>query len=345
MIKLVTAVLLILGAANMSCAERIAVADRGMPGARVVCSSHDPLMTRTADWCRDFLARRGYAVDRTASTNDSFAPVWSLETMEDCPAARSLGVDVSRLGSARADACILTVTRVGASARVSIVGRNPRGVRSGVARLVALMSERNGSLLVPETSEFRTPFFPIRRLMVAPTGRIVNGEYGTTYNSLPAEWARWSDTLWTNWSDERLRIYAEQLWLLGFNSIEVCEIRGYRGVFTDEQLKNEITPKIRVFAKACRDNGMQVSLFIWGQSIFKEGDNLCWNAPEERKRMQSEYRRLARTYGDLTDHVVVHVGDPGGCTRNGCDAYKVTQELAAFILAAAGLRGLRRSFV
>ena len=101
--------------------------------------------------------------------------------------------------------------------------------------------------------------------------------------------------------------------------------------FSDDQVRTEITPKLLVFMKAAHDNGMQVSQFIWGQSLFKEGDNLCWNSSEERPTMEKEYSRLARAYGDLVDHIVVHVGDPGGCSRNGCDPYKTTQEIAAFL--------------
>jgi len=283
----------------------------------IIAESPHPLMKLTVEWCRRFLIKRGYNVGLTPSPARGDRLEWIFLVSKDCPVT--------------ADGYSLTIDDSSPTV-VRIVGRNAAGVRSGVVRLVSLMSESNGNLLAPKTCEVRSPFFPIRRIMICPTGRICDGPEGCRYNGLPESSAIWADTLFTNWSDERLKQYAEQLWLMGFNSVETGEIRGYRGVFTDQQLKEQITPKLRVFMKAVRDNGMQVSQFIWGQSLFKEGENLCWNSSEERKSMEAEYRRLAKTYGDLVDHVVVHVGDPGGCDRNGCDPYKTTQEIATCIL-------------
>lgn len=332
-------VLLFATASGMLCqtayavpADVVVAAKRG-PRVRVVTAAGDDVLQKTARWCCEFLAKRGYAVEEGPRTalGDHKGPIWVLETVDHCPIAKSLGSDASFLNTARADAYVLNISELSGRSVASIVGLNAAGVRSGVARLVGLMSEKQGRLTAPQTTEERTPFFPIRRLHVCPTGRIAQGNEWCIKNGLPAE-RTWADTLWTNWSDDRLRVYAEQLWLLGFNSVEIAEIRGYRGVFSDDDLKNEITPKILTFARALRDNGLQVSQFIWGQSLFKEGDNLCWNSPEERKVMEREYRRLAQTYGPYVDHIVVHVGDPGGCSRNGCDAYITTQQIATFLM-------------
>ncbi|MHB1456153.1 MAG: hypothetical protein ACYC0V_04470 [Armatimonadota bacterium] len=312
-------------------ANTVTIADKNGLSVHIVVGSNDPLMKRTDDWCRDYLKRQGFsAVTDTSANLKDASPVWVLETRDSCPIAESLGVDTAKIDDAKADAYMLNIAQYDSTPIVSIVGRNTRGVRSGVARLVALMKADGDRLTAPVTSEFRDPFFPIRRLMVAPTGRIA--QY-PEYNGLPVSFKAYADTRWENWSDERIRQYAEQLWLYGFNSLEFAEIRGYRMTFSDEQVKNDITPKLRTFMKAAHDNGMQVSQFIWGQSLFKEGDNLCWNSPEERPIMEKEYTRLARTYGDLVDHIVVHVGDPGGCSRNGCDAYKTTQEIATFLFS------------
>ena len=303
----------------------IKIATQAGPKARIVVASEDPLMQRTGAWCRDFLSERGFAVEPKpdCEPGKGGSPAWVLEVKGDCPIAHSLGINTAPLDAARADAYILTVLKRGSRPLVSVVGRNVQGARSGVARLVAVMADHGEYLSTPKTSEFRTPFFPIRRIMISPTGRIAQGN---------AAGKPWVDTLWTRWSDERIRQYAEQLWLMGFNSVELCELRGYRATYSDEQLKNEITPKLRVFMKAARDNGMEVSQFIWGQSLFAEGTNFCWNSPAERPVMEKEFGRLAQTYGDLVDHIVVHVGDPGGCDRNGCDPYKTTQQIATCLL-------------
>lgn len=321
--------ILLISTINVVGANTVTILDRNGQSVHVVVGSNDSLMKRTGDWCRDYLKRQGFsaATDTGANLRDE-SLVWVLETRGSCPIAESFRLDTSKLDGAKADAYILNITEYNGTPVISIVGRNTQGVRSGVARLVALMKADGDRLTVPMTSEFRDPFFPIRRLMVAPTGRIA--QY-PEYNGLPVSFKTYADTRWENWSDERIRQYAEQLWLYGFNSVEFAEIRGYRMTFNDEQVKNDITPKLRVFMKAAHDNGMQVSQFIWGQSLFKEGDNLCWNSPEERSIMEKEYARLARTYGDLVDHIVVHVGDPGGCSRNGCDPYRTTQEIATFL--------------
>lgn len=304
--------------------------------ARVVVPSENPLLQRTGQWMCNFLARRGYKASaspvRTYPSGSGC--VVALETMDDAAIARARGVSVEPLRKARADAYLLTAGQGPEGPFVSIVGRNVQGVRSGVARIVAIIDESSGEARVRETSETRIPFFPIRRLHVCPTGRIAQDNAWCREQGLPPSSKRWADTLWTSWSDTRLREYAEQLWLMGFNSVEIAEIRGYRGVFSDEDLRRSITPKIRVFARALRDNGLQVSQFIWGQSLFVEGQSLCWNEPKERTVMLREFRRLAETYGDLVDHIVVHVGDPGGCDRNGCDPYKTTQEIATALQQA-----------
>jgi len=318
--------LLVFGSCALSASEALTIAGKTAPAARIVVAtaSTDSMMQKTGAWCQDFLTKRGYIVDPALQSQLSMrSPDWVLETKDACPIATSLGVDCSFLNTARSDAYILKALSSSGKPIVLIVGTSWKGVRSGVARLIALSKIEPSALTVPLTDESRTPFIVTRRLHVCVTGRI-------------AQSTPYADTLWTNWSDERIRQYAEQLWLLGFNSVEIPEIRGYRfdgaGGFSDEELRTKITPKLRVFMQAVRDNGMEVSQFIWGQSLFKEGENYCWNSPTERATMETEYRRLAQTYGDLVDHIVVHVGDPGGCTRNGCDPYITTQQIATFLL-------------
>lgn len=221
--------------------------------------SHDPLMKRTGEWCRSFLVRLGYSRGLTSGRKSGDRLEWILLVSKDCPV--------------RADGYSLTIDD-STPAVVRIIGRSPAGVRSGVARLVSLMSESQGSLLAPKTHEVRCPLFPIHRIMIRPTGRICDGLENCRHNGLPEPIAIWADTLFTTWTDERLRQHAEELWLVGFNSIDTGQIRGYRGVFTDQQLRERSTPKLRVFMKAVRNNGMQVSQFMWGQSLFKEGERL-----------------------------------------------------------------------
>jgi len=300
---------------------RIVVAERGGHPVSVVASPGEPGLAPVAAWCRSFLAQRGFTVlpPGRSDLQHGNGPVWALEIASDSPVARSLDARTGFLEHARGDAFVRAVGRRNGCPALSVVANDIAGVRAGVARLVADLWDGGSSLTLRSGRREYQPFIPVRLLSVAPTGRDAQG-------------GPWADTLWTNWTDERLRRYAEQIWLCGYNGIEVAEIRGYRAVFSDEDLARSITPKIRVLCSAARQHGLRVRQFIWGQSLFVEGQNLCWNAPDERTRMVEEYRRLAQTYGDLVDELIVHVGDPGGCDRNGCDAYKTTQEITMALL-------------
>ncbi len=278
------------------------------------CPDNSDLAAYTKKWLTEYLADRDIEVAQDANI------VWSLETMGDSPDAISQKIDTTFLDHhLDRDAYILSVARDPDKTHINIIGTSVKGMRSGLARLVALATYDSGKLMAAEMCMQKSPFFTERRVVVAPTGRIVDKK------------SPYRDTLFTEWSDERLEKYAEELWLTGINWVEICELRGYRGEFSDEEIKNEIAPKLITFAKAARKNGLYVQQFIWGQSIFLEGANLCWNDKDEKKQMTGEYDRLAATYGKYVDGIIVHVGDPGGCTRNGCDPYKTTQEITTYL--------------
>ena len=293
----------------------------------IYSSVEDRFMKKTIEWCIGYLTERRFdAIALSAwNENKSNSSLWLFELEGNCPVSKSMGLDDKLLEKSRGDAYMLNIFEYKGKTVVSIIGKGIKGVRSGITRLIAVSSLYCDRIVAEVRSEVKSPFFRVRRLAVAPTGRIAGK-------------GPWSDTLWTNWSDDRIRKYVEQLWMFGFNSLEFCELRGYRcessgsqSPFNDIELIEKIAPKLRVFASAAREYGLEVCQFIWGQSLFEEGQNFCWNNPAERALMRGEYARLAKTYGDLVDHIVVHVGDPGGCDRNGCDAYRVPQEIAMAI--------------
>ncbi|MFB3905666.1 MAG: twin-arginine translocation signal domain-containing protein [Acidobacteriota bacterium] len=172
----------------------------------------------------------------------------------------------------------------------------------------------------PQRPGAQRPFFPIREAIICPTGR---SEQLTEF-------------AWVNfetWPEERIRRYPAFLKACGFNSIQVTEIRGYCGKRKTQDLTN-VARVVRVLAEEARRQDMSVSQFIWGLCLLHEGDSLCWNDRRERKWMEGEFTRLARTYARLVDHIVLHYSDPGGCNRNGCDAYKTPQEISQAVLKA-----------
>jgi len=286
----------------------------GKTGAKTVIyvSSQDPLAVRTAEWCRDFLTMRGFAAEPAvaeAARQTAAGPLWALETRGSCPLARSLGLDTKFLDRARADAYTLSVFSRQSQPVISIVGRNPQGLRAGVARLAMLIKERDGALTLPlGTRESRESFFPCRVMHLCQP----------LFRGGP-EWSRQ---------------YAEQIWLMGFNAVEFG-LATYGGYHEDQQAA--LLGRRRALMQAAHDNGLSVIAFVWAQTIFTSDpkkDRRCWNDPEERADMQKVFRGLAKRYGDLVDHVLVHPRDPGGCPRGGCDDYQTTQEIATFIQVA-----------
>jgi hypothetical protein len=284
----------------------------------LVVSGDEALAPATARWCQDFLRKRGFpaGVARSLDIAETASDLWLLETEAHCPAAHALGIDVSGLASGRADAYLLGVSEKDGRAVVSIVGKDVVGLRSGVARLVASCRQQQGELLAPLSSGVHSPFFPVRELVVANRGLVLQN---TPY----------ADTLWRNWSDERIGTYAEQLWLLGFNSLQVGEGRSFRITPETEARALEVARKLWLLSEAAHTNGLRVSQLIWGQAPFNR--KICWNAPETRAVMESEFRWMARTYAAKVDHVVLHMRDPGGCNCGVCDDYKTPQEIAAFV--------------
>lgn len=317
--------LLVMSAAadNPASAEpaRLTVASRDGEGVRIITSSSDPLAQRTVQWCRKYLDERGM---RLCGPRDSPAtgPLWILETQDRRPKARSLGVDLSFLDTAKHDAFVLSILPHGKSACVSIVGRNVMGMRSGVVRLIALLQDSGKTLTAPAGRVARSPFFAIRELTVANTGKLLRG-------------TQYADTLWRRWSDERIRRYVEQIWLMGFNSLQTIEGRSFPLSEADPAQLAWIVHKTRVLMRAARDYGMLVTQWVWVQGPY--GRRMCWNTPHDRQIMMSEYAWLAKTYARYADHILIYPRDPGGCSLWDfcpyCDDYRTPQQIAKVVRA------------
>ncbi len=298
-------------------AELISIASRTVP-VRVECSNTAPLVRTTVQWCRRFLASRGYSTQPDVNPSaDGPCDRWVLELDSDCPVARSVGLPVGDLAGLKSDAFLLSVSATNQRALVIIVGKGPVGLRSGLARLIAQLHEGDGQLFHPQTNELRDPFFAIRELVVANRGLVLQG---TPH----------ADTFWRNWSDERIRAYVEQLWLFGFNSLQVCEARNFRITPETEPRAFRIAEKIGVLAGVAHANGLLLNQLVWGLSPFNR--KICWSSPTSRRVMEEEFRWMARVYAPLVDHVIVHVRDPGGCDCGQCDDYRTPQEIATFLL-------------
>jgi len=132
------------------------------------------------------------------------------------------------------------------------------------------------------------------------------------------------------WSAEKLLAYPELYRQFGFSGIQIGECRGY-GTLVGEELEKAQRGAV-LLAQGAKKSGMMVSWFVWGDALFDEFEVICWNDPEEHKVIEDFHKEQADRYGEYVDHVNVHISDPGGCTRNGCDPYKTRQELANYIV-------------
>lgn len=246
--------------------EPVAVRDGKM--VTVLSTREHKDLAAAATWLSGHLRRLGFRAEDSAPAEQApggKGPLWVLETLDACPLAKARKLELAQLAAAdpRRDGYVLDVGSWNGRPTVHVVGRNSLGVFSGIARALSEVTETGVTWYIYPVHEAASPFVETRRIHFGQTGRIARG-------------TPFADTLWTNWDDARIRDGVEQLRLCGFNSIEVAEIRGYGGRkegFTDQELATQATPKVRVAIQAAHDQGMSVSQFIWGQSLFAEGQN------------------------------------------------------------------------
>jgi len=135
------------------------------------------------------------------------------------------------------------------------------------------------------------------------------------------------------WSEPQLRRHMEMLKAFGFNSIQISitpQAANNAGV--DQQ---EWVTRTRFLCRAARELGMSVSQFIWGTCVSNDQRgyrNLDWHKPEDRARLEEEYRRAAE-FAPYVERVITHWNDPGGPACKDCTTDTVV-EMHNAILAA-----------
>ena len=222
---------------------------------------------------------------------------------------------------ARDEAYILEAMKCNKAPVVILAGKDSLGIRAATARFVCKIANDGQKLWIAPCKEINDPFV---RLRVADMGDSPRRQ--TPFCS------PFKDTDEETWSESRLLAYPELFWQFGFNGLQIEESRGY-GSVTDEDL-----PRIRhaqqTLARGAKKRKMFVSLFQWGDCLFHEGITYSWNNEDERRIMRLFIKDLAEDYAPLVDHVIIHIGDPGGCTRDGCDSYKTPQQITTAAVEA-----------
>ncbi len=300
---------------SQAVAAQLQITDSTHP-VRIVCVSSDST-GRMARYLQGFLKARKFAVDSRIYSNfgkDYSGPQWILT---DAKSARLVGVqaaDVSFADRTRDEAYRILARRTNNRTALLLIGKTEAGVRSAVARLTCKVANDGKSLWIEEGTEAGDPFIRRRLIDIGDPAR----------RQMPSH-SPFKDADIETWSLPRLRAYPELFWQFGYNGVEIEEVRGYAEI-SDEKLP-AIRKAAQTLAQGAKDHEMYVSLFQWGDCLFKEGVTFSWNNAQDRKVMRLFMKDLAEDYGPYVDHVNIHIGDPGGCNRDGCDAYQTPQQV------------------
>jgi len=272
------------------------------------------------EYLRRFLTERGYAVKRgfeTVVRKGYAGPQWVLATKSTYPSLRTGQKLPGFPDKARDEAYILNVRAMDGGVAVFLVGKTEAGLRAAVARLVCRVANDGKELTINAGCEVNDPFVRIRAVIMGNAGRRQCPE-GSPFKDIDFE----------SWPIEKILAYPDLFRQFGFNCVQVAENGGYgslKGAILERTQKAVVA-----MAKGAKNHHMLVSFDVWGDCPFNEGETYCWNDPAQHKAMIEYMEEMGRRYGPYVDHYNVHIGDPGGCTRNGCDpSYKTPQQINA----------------
>lgn len=304
-----------------SAAGGASVTISGSPREPVVLVCADSREAReTGEYLRRFITDRGFAVKPgfTNAFDEGYAgPQWLLATTRTYPALRTGQKLPAFPRNARDEAFILNVSRAGAASLVTMVGNSGVGLRCAAARLISRVANYGDRLTLPAGAEVRDPFTRFRGIIVGNAAR----------RQCP-DGSPFKDAGFETWTPEKIRAYPDLFRQFGFNCVQVAENRGY-GSLAGAHFER-VRRAVVELARASRDLQMMVSFDAWGDCPYKEGETYCWNDPAEHKALVAYIEELGATYGPYVDHFNIHIGDPGGCTRNGCDpSYVTSQQITA----------------
>jgi len=316
---LAVATAICLASATSSRAEPITISGTARRPVVIVCSQQAQTR-KMGEYLRAFLKDRGYAVRPgfAAAVNRDYAgPQWVLATARTYPSLQT-GVALPQFpANSRDEAYILNAHAGRSAALVLLTGKTEAGLRAAVARLICIIANDGRRLTTESRCEVSDPFVKFRGVIMGNAGRRQCPE-GSPFKDIDFE----------TWSTDRIRAYPDLFWQFGFNCIQIAENRGY-GSISGARLK-QAQEALVALARSTRARGMMVSFDAWGDCPYVEGQSFCWNDPAEHEKLVAYIEEMGRIYGPVVDHFNIHIGDPGGCTRNGCDpSYKTSQQITA----------------
>ncbi len=290
--------------------------------ARIICGT-SPEALQMGRYIASFLgARRCPAKLVTGGTLNTNTTVTQI-VLATPEYLKSLAPSVKMPGftaKSRDEAYVLDVKTGKQGSTILLIGKSITGVRAATARFVCKIANDGRQLTMPVGREQADPFIKLRVTNPGNPSRRQT-PFTSPFKSTDIE----------TWPLSKIRAYPEMFWQFGFNGLQLGECRGYSSVPDSDIVR--IRTAQQTMYKGARDYHMYTSMFMWGDALFDEFETFSWNNPTERKVMRLFQKDLAMDYGPLVDHIIVHVGDPGGCSRDGCDLYKTPQEITASALA------------
>ncbi len=270
-----------------------------------------------ATYLETWLKDRGYAVCGDFGDfieHDYKGPQWVLATSSTFQSVKP-GVALPKFpANAREEAFVLQSRSGKNGAVVLLVGKTERGLHSAVGRLISKIANDGRQLTIDASQEMNDPFINMRMIIVGCAGRRQCPD-GSPFKDIDFE----------TWPLEKLRAYPKLFWQFGFNTIEYGENGGYASL-RGERLERARQHALAL-AKGARDAHMFTSFSTWGDCPYDENVVYCWNNPKERAGLIEYIESMGSIYGRYSDHLNVHIGDPGGCTRNGCGPYSTPQQI------------------
>lgn len=322
--RLIVAVIGVLVLCPTVFSDELKIASQSGPAVQLVCKKSRLEAERHALYLYDWLAERGFSVkpDLARSVDpDANHPQWVLGLADDQELVGGTVDWPSFASSARDEAFVLDASESKAGPCLLLVANASSGVRAATMRLLGKVVNHGDQLTIESGREACDPFIRKRVICLCPSARR-QMPFTSPYKAADYE----------TWPAERIREYPGLFEQFGFNGLQMVEIRGY-GSCCGQDVDAERLPRVRraalMLAQGAADRDMWVSQFIWGDCLYSEGEAYCWNEPAQHAEMLEYMDYHARTYGQWVDHINVHIGDPGGCTRNGCDHYKTPQLVAS----------------
>lgn len=301
-------------------AQNVIISSANIKAVRIIASRAE--IKPIADYLRNYLELRTNKVDRhiyNRIQKETKICQFILATEEDIKDLSGVDINANFISNAHQDSYILDAQQIGNSSVIYLIGKTSSGVRSAINRFICKMINDGEKLYLKQGREERSPFINIRLAMIAPSARR-QIKIGSILD----------DANYELWNEDRLRAYPELFAQFGFSGIQISEIQGYGHIAGDYLKKAQ--KAVKTLALGAKDLSMFVSLDQWGDCPFVEGQTYCWEDPEERKVLINFFTEISQRYGSLTDHIYIHVGDPGGATHKGCTKFKTPQLLTSGIL-------------